>query len=317
MSIKPLIGLFGLLMIGCTNPASQKGKNIKISSAERWAGFFVDDAYVKRAEGYDWVGVVTSLVNDSTVHVSVRSRADQKKATCTFDANATILDDSTLTAQVNGATIYFIVRASDLIIRAPSEADEMMLGYFCSGGASIAGKYQRQAQPLDEQQVDKTIFLKNLSLQNIFFEVRSIRTDSIPLLTVTTVGLKHHAAPYITPLTDQEVMDAEIEDLNADGSPELLIYTSTPQRDKPVQVIGFSVNKMKSMSMIAMPDLRDNAEVFKEYRGHDECRILENRLMRRFPLAGKSKEGYPIYRFITYKMVEGEAMRRFEIESIR
>jgi len=316
MSIQS-IALLGLLMMGCISPSSKKDKIVKKSTAERWVGFFVDDAYIKRAEGYDWVGVVTSLVNDSTVHVSVRSRADQKKATCTFDVNATILDDSTLTAQVNGATIYFIVRTSDLIIRAPSEADEMMLGYFCSGGASIAGKYQRQAQPLDEQQVDKTIFLKNLSLQNVFFEVRSIRTDSSPLLTVTTVGLKHQTAPYITPLTDQEVMDAEIEDLNADGSPELLIYTSTQQRDKPVQVIGFSVNKMKSMSMIAMPDLQDNAEVFKEYRGYDECRILENRLMRRFPLAGKSKEGYPIYRFITYKMVEGEAMRRFEIESIR
>lgn len=317
MSIKFLIGLVGLLMIGCVNPSSEKSEIVNVSSTERWEGVFVDDAYPKRAEGYDWVGVVTTLINDSTVHVSVRSRVDQKKATCTFDADATILNDSTLTAQVNGAAIYFIMNASSLIIRAQSEADEMMLGYFCSGGASLAGKYQRQTQPLDEQQVDKTIFLKNLSLQNVFFEVRSVRTDSNPLLTVTAVGLKHTTTPYAISLVNQQVMDAEVEDLNADGSPELLIYTSSPQRDNPVQVIGFSVNQMKSMSMIAMPELKENREVFKEYRGYDECRILENRLVRRFPLAEKSKEGYPIYRFITYKMVEGEAMRRFEIESIR
>jgi len=317
MNKKYLTGLSYLILLGCVNNSSNNDKIAEKQKMLDWSGYFADDSYNRRSEGYDWKGVITSQINDSTVHVSVRSRADKKRATCTFDVDASIVNDSTLTASIEGLSVYFIMNATSFIIRTQSAADEDRLSNFCSGGASIAGQYQRQHEPLDEQQVDKTIFLKNLSIQNVFFEVRSVRTDSVPVLVIETFGLKNKTNPIHIDLKNQMVVDAEVEDLNADGSPELLVYTSVMQRNEPVQVIGFSVNNGKSMSMITMPELKASPEAFKGYRGRDECRIVENRLVRRFPLAGKSKDGYPLYRFVTYKMVEGEAARRFEIESIR
>lgn len=317
MNQKCLAGLLWILIMACGSKSSRIDINKESPASDHWNGHFADDSYSKRAEGYDWIGVITSMISDSTVHVKVRSRADQKKATCTFDIDALIVNDSTLIAQVNGVAVYFIVNEAYITIHTQSESDEALLQYFCSGGASLVGKYHRLEQFLDEQQIDKTIFLKNLSLQNVFFEIRSVQTDSTPVLTVTTAGLKNNNIPYSISLNDQLIVDAETEDLNLDGFPELLIYASTPKQNIPVQVIGFSVNRAKSMSMIEMPHWQEQMQAFKGYQGKDECRILEDRLVRRFPLAEKSKDGGILYRFITYKLVEGEAMRKFEIESIR
>ncbi|MDX2432339.1 MAG: hypothetical protein QNK35_15485, partial [Bacteroides sp.] len=114
-------------------------------------------------------------------------------------------------------------------------------------------------------------------------------------------------------------VDAEIEDLNSDGFPELLIYTQSAGSGSYGDVIAYSVNNGKSVSQVYFPPISDNPEASKGYMGHDEFTIIETSLAHRFPIY---KEGDTNadptggMRQIRYKLVDGEASRRFEIVKI-
>ena len=118
---------------------------------------------------------------------------------------------------------------------------------------------------------------------------------------------------------DGAVVNAEIEDLNSDGYPELLIYTVSAGSGSYGDVIGYSVNAGKSMSEIYFPTLADNAEANKGYMGHDEFAIVETTLSRRFKTytegdnnsapTGKTRQ-------IQYKLKDGEASRKFVIDQM-
>lgn len=75
------------------------------------------------------------------------------------------------------------------------------------------------------------------------------------------------------------VMNAEIEDLNADGFPEVMVYIQ--KENNQGEVIAYSVNSGKSLSMVTMKEL--NSELKNAYQGFDEYRVVENSLFRRFP----------------------------------
>lgn len=81
---------------------------------------------------------------------------------------------------------------------------------------------------------------------------------------------------------DGQVVNAEIEGLNSDGYPEVLVYTVSAGSGSYGNVIGFSVNNGKSISQIYFPDIMDNAEASKGYMGHDEFTIIETTLVQIF-----------------------------------
>jgi len=161
-------------------------------------------------------------------------------------------------------------------------------------------------------------FHKVLSLQSISFDVSTTGQGSIQNLRIQPDGLSiinrelHHEI-------DGRVLDAEIEDLNADGYPELLVYTQSAGSGSYGNVIAYSVNNGKSVSQVYFPPLSENPEAMKGYMGHDEFTLIEASLARRFPIY---KEGdtnaQPTggIRQIQYTIVDGEASRRFEIVEI-
>ena len=92
-----LIALLCVSLIAC----KQNSKNTKENqiqndiTAEQTAknsstiyGNYVDDSYDKRSEGFDWVAVSVKQNGNNSISISVRSRADKKKPTCTFDTKA-------------------------------------------------------------------------------------------------------------------------------------------------------------------------------------------------------------------------------------
>lgn len=106
--------------------------------------------YDKRAQGYDWVGVMVRADGDQ-IDIKVRSRSDIKKPTCHFDGNATLIGKDTahgtiFQAKVNGSTAFFQFKNDKLIIDSP---DKYALNYFCSGGGSLAGEYKKLAVGLE------------------------------------------------------------------------------------------------------------------------------------------------------------------------
>ena len=107
--------------------------------------------YDKRAQGYDWVGVIVRAESDRQIDIIVRSRSDIKKPTCHFDGKATLMGQDTahgtiFQATVNDSTAFFQFKDDKLII---DSTDKYALNYFCSGGGSLAGEYKKLAEGLE------------------------------------------------------------------------------------------------------------------------------------------------------------------------
>ena len=168
-----LIILVLFLVISCKNK-TEKDTTQQATKALNVSGNYVSEDYSKRSEGYDWVSVSVSQAENNQLNISVRSRADKKKPTCTYDAVANKVDDSTYHAQINGKIIVFEFTNSDITITTGKQEDEGLLNFCCSGGSSIRGTYLKINESLDQSQIDKTKFSKILNLQDIGFNISSI-----------------------------------------------------------------------------------------------------------------------------------------------
>lgn len=161
-------------------------------------------------------------------------------------------------------------------------------------------------------------FQKTLSLQNISFEIKASGQGSLGELHIQPAGLSITNRELIHDL-DGRVLKAEIEDLNADSYPEILIYIQSAGSGSYGTVIAYSVNNGKSVSQIAFHDISQNPEAGLGYMGHDEFSLIESSLAHRFPIynAGDTNAN-PTggLRQITYKLLDGEASRIFVIEKI-
>ena len=281
-------------------------------------GNYVNDTYVIRHEGYDWVAVSIKEGKNNSILVSVRSRADKKKPTCTFDAIAYPEGENSYYSVYDGKKIVYTFSNKSITISTENEADKNILYFFCSGGATFAGSYKKINEPLDADQVDQTSFIKTLRLQGVGFTVSSIRKNDINTFTVFSFGLPHEFNETFE-LIGSRVTGAEVEDLNADGSPELFIYTQSDGSGSYGNVHAFSVNNLKSMSMVHFPPIADNDDINNGYMGHDEFAVVENRLVQRFPVYNEGDtNANPTggTRQISYKLTEGEAMRQLKVDKV-
>lgn len=274
-------------------------------------GNYVSEDYGKRSEGYDWVAVLVSQISDSTVKIAVRSRADLKKPTCRFDAEAVLVGVDTLKSFYDGRAILFVLKGDKLSISAENQKDDNLLCYFCSGGASLAGDYKKIAEPLDNNQIDKVAFEKVLSSGAIVFTVSS--TDSV--LTIRPIGLEVVNDEMKHSIDGYTVVNAEIGDLNIDGYPELMVYLNSVDSCRYGMVISYSVNNGKSMSQIYFPSVLENDAAKTGYQGHDEFAIVESSFDQRFPIfeGGNRTEKM---RQIQYKLKDGEACRQLVVDKI-
>jgi hypothetical protein len=313
-----------ITVISCNNQDNSKATKLTsqtentIQSISNFAGDYVSESYTKRSEGYDWMAVSVNQLSDSSVHIAVRSRIDKKKPSCTFDADAIKISNNQFKSNVDGKRIIYTFNKNAINIAPDKNEDKDILQYYCSGGASFSGDYKKISEPLDEKQIDHRVFIKVLTLQNIGFDVSTSGKGSIQQLTIQPFGLKIDNSK-ITKEIEGLVSNAEIEDLNSDGFPELLIYTTSAGSGSYGNVIGYSVNAGKSISEIYFPPISNNPKANKRYMGHDEFAIVETSLVQRFKTY---KEGdtnsNPTgnIRQIHYKLKDGEASRKFIIDKI-
>jgi hypothetical protein len=309
-----LAATFIIFVAGCTQNKKNVTAETSTSTVSAFTGNYVSSEYAKRNEGYDWVAVTVKQLTDSSAHIAIRSRADKKKPTCTFDADAVFHGNNILKATVEGKSILFAFSLDSLLISAENNQDEGFLNYFCSGGGSIAGTYTKISEPLDNAQIDKTIFSKALSWNNFFFDINLTGKE----LTIQPVGLEIDNNK-VTHTIEGTVVNAEIGDLNVDGFPEVLVYITSDGSGSYGSVIGYSVNNGKSMSQVYLPPVAENPKVNTGYMGHDQFAIVENTFNQRFPIYkpgdinAKPTGGT---RQILYKLTNGEASRVFVIDKI-
>lgn len=126
-------------------------------------------------------------------------------------------------------------------------------------------------------------FDQTLALQGINFHVHATDQGSINTLTIKPKGLKLDNRPIKREISGK-VTEAEVADLNADGSPEILVYTTSAGSGSYGNLVGYAANNKKTLSQIYLPDLMDDKEASAGYMGHDEFSVVETRLARRFPV---------------------------------
>ena len=108
----------------------------------------------------------------------------------------------------------------------------------------------------------------------------------------------------------------EAADLNADGSPEIYIFTASDGR---MALVAYSTNNKKSLTPIYLPELGSDPNHLRGYRGGDEFAVVENRLVRRFPLfPADSADPKPTgkMRQLQYRLHPGEAGWIFKLDRV-
>lgn len=150
------VTMMALLVYSCNTETKKQEKENKteqkVAENDDFDGNYVNNSYSQRKEGYDWVAVIVSKESDNQLKIAVRSRADKKKPTCTFDVVAQKLDENTYTSVVQDKKVLFRFNANSIAIETEKKEDSGILNFYCSGGASIADTYIKINEQLDETQ---------------------------------------------------------------------------------------------------------------------------------------------------------------------
>ena len=176
-----------------------------------------------------------------------------------------------------------------------------------SGAALAPTPAARSAPPATPTQ--PAGFDQTLELQGITFRVSSANAGSINQLRIEPTGLTLDNA-VIDREIDGTVSAAEVADLDVDGSPEIYVYVTSAGSGSYASLVAYAANKGRSLSAIYLPPLTDDPKAAKGYMGHDEFRIVENTLVRRFPVyrdGDTNAKPTGGTRQVQYKLKAGEA----------
>jgi hypothetical protein len=152
-------------------------------------------------------------------------------------------------------------------------------------------------------------FDQELELQGITFHVACPNDSSAPTVTITPSGLAIDDAA-MKQEAEGHVVGAEVADLNVDGSPEIYVYVQSAGSGSYASLVAYSANARKSLSRIYLPPITDDPRASKGYLGHDEFRVVERTLVRRFPVyrdGDTNAKPTGGTRQIQYELAAGEA----------
>jgi hypothetical protein len=287
----------------CTTDSENKAPEKKVEIKEvksPFIGTFVSEGYQKKSTGMDWVSVIITQIHERLFHIEVRSRADIKKPTCTLTTDAQLNEEGELLTSQYDLDLGVKISGNLLLIYSPSNKD---LNYFCSGGATLAGKYKRISEKLNAKQVDHSQFWKFLEYTNFTFSVQAIRDT----LTIQPALPKGRVREVKIPFTGS-IADADIADLDADGFPEVYVYVREG-KDQHIRLIAYNLNKGKSLSEIHLQEIT-NQEV-APFNGGDEFKPIEGALIRRYPIEGTNKTQQ-----IQYLLKMGEALPQLVVDKV-
>ena len=155
----------------------------------------------------------------------------------------------------------------------------------------------------------QVVYDETLDYFGVSFHVVATGAGSTGSVTITPSGLEGDTSP-ITRETDGRVTLAEVNDLDADGSPEIYVYTQSAGSGSYGGLIAYAANDRKSLTEIYLPPVAENPEASQGYMGHDEFRVGESTLLQRFPIyreGDTNAEPTGGMRQLQYKLARGEA----------
>lgn len=247
---------------------------------------YVSASYAKKDQGSDWVAVSVEPYAPELLKLRIRSRADKKKPTCTFDSTFQRLTENTYQSTSNKAILLTFStekRPATLTLKPATTNDQQALSFYCSGGASLAGTYLLHHEELDQRQIDKRLFLKQLSWKDITLNLSTSATNVEPLLTIKSRGLAKNQ-PELAIFIDGTIRHAEFQDINADERPELLVYTQSSGSGSYGNVIAYTLTADNQLVPITLPEITEDNAISTGYMGHDCFTLVNHQLQRRFPI---------------------------------
>ncbi len=137
-------------------------------------------------------------------------------------------------------------------------------------------------------------------------------------LEVRPVGFDNQAREMNFMLRGR-VAKAEIDDLNGDGYPDLVLYVYMDSSANFGTVYAFVSKENKSMTGCVLPDPMMDGKINEGYKGHDQFSLMEGYLLDKFPIykAGDDKDKPSGgTRVILYKLVPEEG-ERFKFQKMR
>ena len=128
-------------------------------------------------------------------------------------------------------------------------------------------------------------------------------------ISINPVGFENEVRDFSFDLKGL-LTGAEVDDLNKDGFPDLLLYVNTKDSLNKSAVIGISSMENKSVVPIVLPDILDDPRLRDGYKGSDQYMLLEGILMRTYPLFEKDVNGVQQptakMRRLMYRVSQGE-----------
>jgi len=137
---------------------------------------------------------------------------------------------------------------------------------------------------------------------------RSISQNPI---SIKPIGFKSEAREINLELKAR-IISSEIDDLNKDNLPDLIIYILEPSGKINLFCLSAKSDDGKDpayMQPIYFPDITNDSQLSKGYRGKDEYELFEGVLIRKFPIYDTDmsvKEPTKKIRRIWYRVVNGD-----------
>jgi hypothetical protein len=148
-------------------------------------------------------------------------------------------------------------------------------------------------------------------------ECRNKKNDQNQL-DIRPIGFDNEARP-LTFMVRGRVAKAEIDDLNSDGFPDLVLYVYTDSAAIFGTVYAFISKANKSIVGCFLPDPIMDGKINEGYRGHDIFSLMQGYLLEKFPIykAGDDKDK-PTggIRAILYQLVPNEG-EGFKFQKVR
>ena len=128
-------------------------------------------------------------------------------------------------------------------------------------------------------------------------------------ITIYPVGFESEARDFSFELKGVLIV-TEVDYINKDGFPELILYVAPQDSLNKSSVIAISSQENKSVAPIVFPDILDDPRLRDGYKGSDKYMLLEGILMRTYPLYEKDANGVQQptgkMRRLMYRVAPGE-----------
>jgi hypothetical protein len=138
-------------------------------------------------------------------------------------------------------------------------------------------------------------------------------------LGVKLINFEKEAGGDFTLDIKGRLLKTEVDDVNRDGFPDLILYIS-PANDtmNKIQLVAIASEANTSLSPIVLPDIYDDPKLRNGYKGNDSFFLMEGNLIRRFPLV--PGEGVPaaaangnLIRQVQYTVTREERGYKFRV----